>query len=78
MPQKKPGPAQSSAGQAMPLLVEGADPVATAMGIVDKKARNLEKRKVRKDSLVCIPPSPTVSQLFNFIGHKCHVITGKG
>ena len=60
MPSKKSGPqstvasslgGQQGVGGVRPpspvMLPEGADPVLFLLGVVDKKTRNLEKRKVR-------------------------------
>ena len=47
MPPKKNTSVQKAAGDGGPVLPEGCDPVQTAVAIIDKKARNLEKRKVR-------------------------------
>ena len=46
MPPKKSTAVQKAAGDSGPVLIEGSDPVQTAVAIVDKKVRNLEKRKV--------------------------------
>ncbi len=52
MPPKKPkdqlpaGGGVSGGGGALP-AIDPADPLVAAVAIVDKKARNLEKRKVR-------------------------------
>ena len=46
MPPKKSAAVQKTAGESGPLLSEGSDPVQAAVAIVDKKVRNLEKRKV--------------------------------
>ena len=49
-PQQQPSAAASGSGS---LLVEGGDPVASAIAIIEKKARNLEKRKVSVVSSSC-------------------------
>ena len=46
MPPKKNTSVQKAAGDSGPVLPEGSDPVQTAVAIIDKKVRNLEKRKV--------------------------------
>lgn len=46
MPPKKSAAVQKAAGDGGPVLPEGSDPVQTAVAIIDKKVRNLEKRKV--------------------------------
>ena len=47
MPPKKTVTVQKATGDSGPLLSDGSDPVQAAVAIVDKKVRNLEKRKVR-------------------------------
>lgn len=47
MPPKKNTSVQKAAADGGPVLPEGSDPVQTAVAIIDKKVRNLEKRKVR-------------------------------
>ena len=47
MPPKKTVTAQKVTGDSGPVLSEGSDPVQAAVNIIDKKVRNLEKRKVR-------------------------------
>lgn len=46
MPPKKTVTVQKVTGDGGPVLSEGSDPVQTAVNIIDKKVRNLEKRKV--------------------------------
>lgn len=46
MPPKKNTSVQKAAGDTGPVLPEGSDPVQAAVTIIDKKVRNLEKRKV--------------------------------
>lgn len=46
MPPKKSAAVQKAAGDSGPVLIEGSDPVQTAVAIIDRKVRNLEKRKV--------------------------------
>lgn len=46
MPPKKNTSVQKAAADGGPVLPEGSDPVQTAVAIIDKKVRNLEKRKV--------------------------------
>ena len=48
MPPKKNTAVQKASGDSGPVLMEGSDPVQTAVAIIDKKVRNLEKRKVSK------------------------------
>lgn len=75
MPSKKTGsqsqsgsqPQQSAGRPPSPILIsEGADPITTYTGVVEKKARNLEKRKVERILIYmirvqlcydCVPPS---------------------
>ena len=57
MPPKKGQASQKasveSGQQAPPLLHEGMDPITAAIAVVDKKARNLEKRKVGRKTICC-------------------------
>ena len=49
MPPKKKANSQPDQGPVVPqgnLFSEGADPMIMAIAVIDKKARNLEKRKV--------------------------------
>ena len=46
MPPKKSTSVQKAAGDSGPVLADGSDPVQAAVAIIDKKVRNLEKRKV--------------------------------
>lgn len=48
MPQKKSSGNHTKQPSEPPIAVtlEGGDPIATFMSVVDKKARNLEKRRV--------------------------------
>lgn len=46
MPPKKPSGGQKASPPEVLSLAEGGDPVLVAISIIDKKARNLEKRKV--------------------------------
>ena len=60
MPPKKPPPAQAQQGAGGGgILAEFGDPVTAAVAVVEKKARNLEKRKVCWCSsvrlCVCLP-----------------------
>ena len=45
--QKAASTEQGGGGGAAGLIQEGGDPVSSAISIIDKKVRNLEKRKVR-------------------------------
>lgn len=46
MPPKKSAAVQKMTGDGGAVLPEGSDPVQAAVAIIDKKVRNLEKRKV--------------------------------
>ena len=55
MPPKKKANSQPDQGPIVPqgnLFSEGADPMIMAIAVIDKKARNLEKRKVWSSEFV--------------------------
>ena len=64
--QQQPSAAASGYGS---LLVEGGDPIASAIAIIEKKARNLEKRKVGVVSDTC---TMCRAELASSIGHIVH------
>ena len=56
MPPKKKANSQPDQGSIVPqgnLFSEGADPMIMAIAVIDKKARNLEKRKVCSSEFIC-------------------------
>ena len=55
MPPKKTVTAQKMTGDSGPVLSEGSDPVQAAVNIIDKKVRNLEKRKVSTACSLFLP-----------------------
>ena len=58
MPPKKTVTVQKVTGDGGPVLSEGCDPVQAAVNIIDKKVRNLEKRKVCTSTVVFYSSPP--------------------